>query len=243
MIFCLRQLQEKCIEQDRPLYIVFVDFTKAFDTVGRTRLWQLLRKYGCPEKSTTMIEALHMGMMATVSVGGEISDSFDVTNGAKRGCVLAPTLLFIFLSAILDEVSQGMGDCIYIQSRESADSVEEIQKTVDAFSEASKKFGLKINIRKTEVLYKPNSARIQEEAITVEGKKLNSVSGFIYLGNTISSVDTLMLRYREGWPMHVHLSADYARDSGTNTMCLHMSKTRSIGQSCYPPYNTVLRLG
>ena len=29
MIFCLRQLQEKCIEQDGPLYIVFVDFTKA----------------------------------------------------------------------------------------------------------------------------------------------------------------------------------------------------------------------
>ena len=40
----------KCIEQDRPLYIVFVDFTKAFDTVGRTGLWQLLRKYGYPKK-------------------------------------------------------------------------------------------------------------------------------------------------------------------------------------------------
>ena len=49
MIFCLRQLQEKCIEQDRPLYMVFVDFSKAFDTVGRTGLWQLLRKYGCPD--------------------------------------------------------------------------------------------------------------------------------------------------------------------------------------------------
>ncbi|KAK2167233.1 hypothetical protein NP493_1285g00041 [Ridgeia piscesae] len=48
MIFCRRQLQEKCIEQDRPLYMVFVDFSKAFETVGRTGLWQLLRKYGCP---------------------------------------------------------------------------------------------------------------------------------------------------------------------------------------------------
>ena len=34
MIFCLRQLQEKCIEQDRPLYMIFVDFSKAFDTVS-----------------------------------------------------------------------------------------------------------------------------------------------------------------------------------------------------------------
>ena len=61
MIFCLRQLQEKCIEQDRSLYIVFVDFTKAFDTVGRTGLWQLMRKYECPEKFTTMMESLHTG--------------------------------------------------------------------------------------------------------------------------------------------------------------------------------------
>ena len=70
--------------------MVFVDFSKAFDTVGRTGLWQLLRKYGCPEKFTPMIEALHTGMMANVSVGGEVSESFSVTNGVKQGCVLAP---------------------------------------------------------------------------------------------------------------------------------------------------------
>ena len=34
-----------------------------------------------------------------------------------------------------------------------AHSAEVIQKIVDAFSDASKKFGLKINITKTEVLY------------------------------------------------------------------------------------------
>ena len=83
MTLCLRQLQEKCIEQDQPLYMVFVDFSKAFDTLGRTGLWQLLRKYGSPEKFTTMIEALHTGVMASVSIGGEVSESFSVTNGIK----------------------------------------------------------------------------------------------------------------------------------------------------------------
>ena len=91
MIICLRQQQEKCTEQDRPLYMVFVDFSKAFDTVGKTGLWQLLKKYGCPEKFTRMIEALHTGMMATVSVEGEVSESFRVTNGVKQGCVLSHT--------------------------------------------------------------------------------------------------------------------------------------------------------
>ena len=77
MIFCLRHLQEKCIEQDRPLYMLFVNFSNVFDTDGRTGLW--LRKYGCPQKFTTVIKALHTGMMANVSVGGEVSESFSVT--------------------------------------------------------------------------------------------------------------------------------------------------------------------
>ena len=68
-----------------------------------------------------------------------------------------------------------------------AHSAEEMQKIVDAFSDASKKFGLKINIKKTEVLYQPNSTRTQEENIMVDGNKLNSVLEFTYLGSTISS--------------------------------------------------------
>ena len=41
-------------------------------------------KYGCPETFTTMIEALHTGMMANVGVGGEVSESFSVTNWVKQ---------------------------------------------------------------------------------------------------------------------------------------------------------------
>ena len=83
MLYCLRQLQEKCFEQDRPRYMVFVDLSEAFDTVGTTGLWQLLRNYGCPEK------ALHTGMMANVCFGVEVSELSSVTNGVKEGCVLA----------------------------------------------------------------------------------------------------------------------------------------------------------
>ena len=82
---------------------MFVDFTKAFGTVGRTVLWLLLRKYGCPEKFTTMIESLHTGIMVNVRNGGEVSETFAITNSVKQGCVLAPTLFSIFLSAMLEE--------------------------------------------------------------------------------------------------------------------------------------------
>ena len=68
-----------------------------------------------------------------------------------------------------------------------AHSAEEMQKIVNAFSDASKKFGLKINIKKTEVLYQLNSTRTREEDIVVDGNKMNSVLEFTNLENTISS--------------------------------------------------------
>ena len=53
-----------------------------------------------------------------------------------------------------------------------------MQKIVDAFSNASKKFGLKINIKKTKVLYQHNSTRTREEDIMVDGNKLTAKSIF-----------------------------------------------------------------
>ena len=47
MIFVLRQLQEKCSEQNLGLYAAFVDLTKAFDTVSRDGLWKILARLGC----------------------------------------------------------------------------------------------------------------------------------------------------------------------------------------------------
>ena len=49
MIFSDRQIHNKAIEQEQELFIVFVDFSKAFDTVGRDLLWKVLRLFGCPE--------------------------------------------------------------------------------------------------------------------------------------------------------------------------------------------------
>ena len=47
MIFSIRQVQKKCIEQNMDLFAVFIDLTKASDTVNREALWVLLSKLGC----------------------------------------------------------------------------------------------------------------------------------------------------------------------------------------------------
>jgi len=49
MVFSLRQLLEKGVEQSCPLYVVFIDLTKAFDTVSLFSLYNILKLLDCPE--------------------------------------------------------------------------------------------------------------------------------------------------------------------------------------------------
>jgi len=96
MIVTARQLQEKCREQQREMYAVFIDLMKAFDSVDRTALWEILLKIGFPTDIVTIIRSFHEDMRASVIENGEVSPDFEVTNGTKQGCGLAPLLFVIF---------------------------------------------------------------------------------------------------------------------------------------------------
>ena len=119
MIFSLRQIAEKVREKNHEMYMVFVDLTKAFDTVNRTALWRVLQKLGIPENMLRVIVSFHEGMKANVVSNGELSDSFGVTNGTKQGCVMAPVLFALYFSVMLKYAFAGTEDGIRIQFRTS----------------------------------------------------------------------------------------------------------------------------
>nr|VZI16723.1 unnamed protein product [Spirometra erinaceieuropaei] len=48
-----------------------------------------------------MVRQLHDGMMARITDNGAVSEAYAVTNGVKQGCMLAPTLFSLMLSAML----------------------------------------------------------------------------------------------------------------------------------------------
>ena len=79
--------------------MVFRDLIKAFDSVDRAGLWQILLKIGCPQKFVNIIRSFYEGMMGKVIDDGEISATFSITNETKQGCVLAPLLLCMFVAA------------------------------------------------------------------------------------------------------------------------------------------------
>ena len=47
MVFVLRLLQGKCQEQNKGLYVAFVDLTKVFASVSRKELWMIMECFGC----------------------------------------------------------------------------------------------------------------------------------------------------------------------------------------------------
>ena len=117
MVFSLRQLQEKCREQRQPLYIAFIDLTKAFDLVSREGLFSILPKIGCPPQLLSIIKSFHNDMKGNVIFDGSMSEPFSIRSGVKQGCVLAPTLFGIFFAVLLKHAFGSTTEGIYLRTR------------------------------------------------------------------------------------------------------------------------------
>ena len=101
MIFSIRQLLVKCKEQNMPLNIGLIDLTKALDLVSREGLFAILLKIGCPPSLFKIVQSFHIKTRTTIQCDGRVSNSFEITNGVKQGCVLAPPLFGILFSMLL----------------------------------------------------------------------------------------------------------------------------------------------
>ena len=84
MMFVVRRLQELARKKDTPLFMCFIDLTKAYDSVDRTLLWTVLARFGIPPRMLAVIRQFHDGMRACVRLDdGECSDMFDVEQGLR----------------------------------------------------------------------------------------------------------------------------------------------------------------
>ena len=70
------------------LVCIFIDLMKAYDSVDREALWLVLEKFGFPNKIVTLIQSLHEGRKARVTLFGELSEEFDIKNGLRQFILL-----------------------------------------------------------------------------------------------------------------------------------------------------------
>lgn len=108
MIFTVRQVQEKCLEQNMNLYIFFIDIDA---------LWVILRKLICPAKFTKLIQLVHIDMKGEILSGREPSNQFTISNGMKQSFVFAPVLFNLFFTQVLLHAVRDLNLGVYIRYR------------------------------------------------------------------------------------------------------------------------------
>ena len=84
---------EECLEWNTPLIINFIEFQKAFDSIHRPTLWNILKEYGVPEKYVNIIETLYENSKCAVKVNNSLTDWFFIKTGVRQGCIISLSCL------------------------------------------------------------------------------------------------------------------------------------------------------
>ena len=87
----IRWILEKSREMSAPVYLCFIDNSKAFDCVDHNKLWNSMRRLRIPEYLTTLIKRLYTGQEAIVRKEFGNTEWFHIGNGVRRGCMLSRT--------------------------------------------------------------------------------------------------------------------------------------------------------
>ena len=96
-IFALNNFIEDCRRRKKPLFACFVDFTKAYDSVPRHLLWQVMGAIGVPAQFVRAVQSMYHDVSCMVNIGGALGPQFSSHVGVKQGCPLSPTLFGIFI--------------------------------------------------------------------------------------------------------------------------------------------------
>lgn len=97
-IFVLQNLISRTLKNKKRLYCCFVDYTKAFDLIDRSKLWYKLQMEGFGGKLLRIIKSLYKNVRACVKHKGTFTETFRISAGVLQGEILSPLLFSMYLN-------------------------------------------------------------------------------------------------------------------------------------------------
>ncbi|XP_039403554.1 uncharacterized protein LOC120409474, partial [Mauremys reevesii] len=105
-IFVLRMIMEQSLEWNSPLFINYLDFKKAFDSIRHPSLWNILKTYGFPPKVINILKDMYADNKCCVHHEGQWSEWFHVRTGVRQGCVISPILFLVVIDWVMRKATE-----------------------------------------------------------------------------------------------------------------------------------------
>lgn len=181
----------------KTVYVAFIDFQKAFDSVERGLLYDVLKRNGIKGHLFEAVQQIYSSVKACVRSNQGVSNVFTCPIGLRQGCSLSPVLFAMFInelySTLCDNNIRGIQlfpDIVEIfilmfadDIALIADTVVGLQKQLNILYQFCSKSKLVVNITKTKILvFKRGGQLARREKWTYNGSQLDIVNGFTYVG-------------------------------------------------------------
>ena len=75
-VFAVRQVCEKYLASGRFVFWAFINLEKAYDTIDRHGMWQMLKVYGVGGKLLKAVQSYYVDSRACVRVGNDVRNGF-----------------------------------------------------------------------------------------------------------------------------------------------------------------------
>jgi hypothetical protein len=109
-IFCVRQILEKKWKYNGAVHQLYMDFKKAYESVRREVLYNILIEFGIPMKVVRLIKVYVNESCSRVRIGKHASDVFPIRSGLKQGDALSPLLFTCGLEYVIKRVQVNQYD-------------------------------------------------------------------------------------------------------------------------------------
>ena len=192
-LFILRTIIEDSRASGRKLFTCFVDFRKAFDTIPRDVLWQVLERLGISTKLLRCLQSMYSNDSACVFTPSGLTDTFSCSMGVKQGCPLSPMLFGLYIDGLEDfladvapaPVIDGVAvplllyadDLVLLSHTRSG-----LQDLLDRLHEFCQQRRLSVNIEKTKAVIFCRGRVPSAQPVVYDEEAIEYVQSFRYLG-------------------------------------------------------------
>jgi hypothetical protein len=191
-------LQTKINTKNGRVFALFVDISKAFDSVVHSKLWIRLKNIGISPRFIAFIQAIYSNVNAKVrTVHGE-SDGFKLEKGVLQGESLSPKLFTIFMEQIVEILYQSDIPTLKVAAEDIhlllyaddivilASNAIDLQKKIGVLKEFFDQNNLSVNLGKTKcvVFRRKKSKRSSIPTLFWGENEVEVVDKYTYLGVT-----------------------------------------------------------